>query len=218
MSLVHRKARGDILLQDVIFTPEAIQRGLDIMANEYGVGELAYTPEMRERYLEVLERRFGTSDGPDQFQMPNYGVYEDPEMAAYYGANTALGNDIQTQVESLEEEVDRLLRESARETAYEAPGLMQQMTWYALESAPRHGVADEAPFAHVDPNITLFRNPSRGWAAIDNPIATSDKTNIIDMTSVIPDYTFPKQHPAWLVDKDAGLYSSLPSDFGPAGF
>lgn len=213
-SIAYKAARGDELLQDYAFTHESIQRGLDILATKYGVGQLAYSPEVIERFKEVYERRYTTNDGPDQFQMPNFAPYVDSEIATFYGLDTSdqgQGGKIMDRKETFAETIDRLLDESARETLDDIPGLQQMMHHYETETWARHGVADESPFAHENPDATLFRNPQGGWSTIDRPAATSDRSNVIDMYDAVPNYTFPTPHPGWTVDRPGAFWDTLPS-------
>lgn len=211
----YRITEGDDQLQDVLFRPETIRRGL-AMLDQYAEGGLAFTPEMFERFKEVLERRYDTDDGANDFHVPNYGPYEDPAMAAFYGVDTSQVNNIQARRETFDEQVERLLRETARELEPEMAGLAQMMQHYRTEEWARYGIANEKPYAHVDPDVTLFRNPGRGWCTIDRPAATSDKTNIIDLYEAVPDYTFSTPHEGWLVDRRGAFWDDLDSDTPPA--
>lgn len=74
----YRVARGDELLQDTLFAPRNIRRGLDMLAaygEAGGFSGLAYTPEMLHRFEEVLERRYNTTDGAYAFAMPHFAPY-----------------------------------------------------------------------------------------------------------------------------------------------
>lgn len=216
-TLVYHKARGDELLQDRIFSHETINHGLDMLANHYGAGKIAYTPEMSEKFQTILQRRYASDLGNDHFQMPNYGVYEDPEMAAFYGANTTNYENIPNRKETFDETVERLVAASARELAEEVPGLQQVMNMFQKEEWARYGVAEEMPYAHVEPDQTLFRNyDGSPWSAIDIPAATSDKSNVMDLYSVQPEWTFPVQHDGWLVDRKNGYYDKLDPGSMPA--
>ena len=106
--IVYHKARGDDLLQDKVFALETTKKGLDILATEYGAGELAYTPEISERFQTVLQRRYAVNDGWDQFQMPNYAPYVDDEVAAFYGCDTSMKKNIMARKETQDEIVARL--------------------------------------------------------------------------------------------------------------
>lgn len=213
-SIAYHAARGDELLQDTAFTHESIQRGLDILATKYGAGQLAYTPEVVEQFKEIYGRRYAVNDGPDQFQMPNYAPYVDKDIATFYGLDTSTeghGGRIMQSKETFADTVGRILDESARETLEYLPGLQQMMDHYETETWARHGVADESPFAHENPDVTLFRNPAGGWSTIDRPAATSDKSNVIDMYNAVPNYTHPTPHPGWTVDRPGAFYDSLPN-------
>lgn len=199
--LPYHVARGDALLQDKVFSHETVKRGLDILSSKYGGGKLAYTPEMSERFQTVLQRRYATNDGWDQFQMPNYAPYVDPELASFYGCETSQKENIMVRKETFDEITERLIEDTAREISDELPGLQQMMDWYYNEEWARYGVAEEVPYAHKDPDSTLFRNPSRGWSTMDRPAATSDRSNVIDMYDAVPDYTFATPHEGWLVDR-----------------
>jgi hypothetical protein len=209
--IIYRTVRGDDLLQDKIFAPETIRRGLDIMA-AMGVGELAYSPVMLHEFEVILARRFGDDDGGNTFEMPNYGVYEDPSMADFYGVDTSLIN-FRTEKETQEDAVERLLQESAKEAATQSVGLAQMMNLYATEEWARHGISDETPYVHSNADLTLFRNPTHEWATIDRPISTNDKHNIIEfygnpdeplVGGNVLEHVHPTPHPAFLVD--SGLY------------
>jgi hypothetical protein len=172
-------------------------------------GDLAYTPEMQARIMTVLQQRFNSNIGNDVFVAPNYAVYEDPEIAAFYGVDTSETSNMQTRMETFDEQKARLIKETARELEVEIPGLAQTMENYRREDWARYGVADEAPYIHVDPDITLFRNPDRGWCTIDVPIATSEKSNVLDMYEGQPEFTFPTPHPGWTIDQRGGYFNSL---------
>lgn len=199
--------RSDALLQDKILHPETVRECISALAEKGGA--LAYTPEMQQRIMEVLQQRFESDIGNDIFVPPNYAPYEDPQLAAFYGIDTSLTNNLQTRLETFEEQKDRLVQEVVREVEPEMPGLAQMMELYRREDWARHGVTDESLYVHSDPDITLFRNPDRGWCAIDRPISTSDKGNVINMYEGQPEYTFPRSHPGWDVDRKNGYWSSL---------
>lgn len=204
-------ARGDELLQNRITDPSTIRRGLD-MLSQYG-GDLAYTPEMLARFQTVFMRRFETNQGRETFDMPNgYAVYEDPEMAAFYGVNTSDTASIRDRKETFDEIVDRLLVESVNELESEMAGLAQMMQHYNNEEWARYGVASEAPYSHVDPDVTLFRNPDHGWSTMAIAAATSEKSNVMDLYEVSPDNVFPTPHPGWEVDRRGHFYNGLDND------
>jgi hypothetical protein len=204
-------ARGDKLLQNEVFKPETIRKGLELLS-KYG-GDLAYTPEMVHRFEEVLERRYNTNDGWDNFGMPNgFGVYENPDMASFYGANTSDTSKILTKEETFQETVDRLVKDTVREINTEMAGLSQQMNHYYNESWARYGIVPEVPFSHEDPDVTLFRNPSHGWSSISIPASTSEKSNVIDMYQGVPEYTFPTPHPGFEVDRRGAFYDRQEPD------
>jgi hypothetical protein len=206
-AMSYRVGAGDVLIQDILFRPETIRRGLDILAQR-GAGELAYTPEMVHKFEEILERRYNDDDGGNTFEMPNYAPYEDPNLAMFYGANTSVRN-FRTAKETLEQTVNRLLLESANEASIELPGLVQQMNWYAVETWPRVGVTEENFFVQPDSDTTIFRNPDHGWSTIDRPISTADRSNVIQMYAGpgeqavgghVVENLYPTPHPGWLVD------------------
>jgi hypothetical protein len=197
----YHKARGDDLLQDKVFAHETVKKGLDILANDFGAGNLAYTPEMSERFQTVLQRRYATNDGWDQFQMPNYAPYVDEDLAAFYGCDTSMKENIMARKETFDEITERLIHDTAREISNELPGLSQMMGHYNNEVWARYGVTDEKPYVHEDPDVTLFRNPDHGWSTIDRPASTSDRSNVVDMYGAVPDYTFATPHEGWLVDR-----------------
>ena len=136
-------------------------------------------------------------------------MYDDPQIAAFYGVDTTETANLQTRPETFEEAKDRLVRETARELEDEIPGLAQMMEHYRTEDWARYGIAEEAPYMHPDPDITLFRNPSRSWCTMDRPVATSQKRNVIDMYEGQPEYVFPRTHPGWEVDRRNGYWNSL---------
>lgn len=197
-------ARGDKLLQDEVTKPETIRRVLDLLALKGG--ELAYTPEMLHRAETVLMRRYETHDGGDNFQMPNYGIYEDPEMAAFYGCDTSEVANIRTRKETFEEVIDTIVKDTARELETEMAGLSEMMQHYRNEEWARYGVAAEQPYSHVDPDVTLFRNPSHGWSTMDRPAATSQKSNVIDLYEAQAEYVFATPHEGWEVDRRGAFY------------
>lgn len=202
-----RVARGDDLLQNKVLSPETFRMCMDALA-QYA-GDLAYTPEIEHKVQEVLQRRFADDQGNDIFVPPNFAPYDDPELAAFYGIDTSKVDNIQSRLENFEEQRTRLVKETVREIEPELKGLAAQMEQFRLESWARHGVADESIFVHSDPDTTLFRNYGKGWASIDNPVATSDKTNVINMYEAEPDFTFPTPHPGWDVDRRGGVWNSL---------
>jgi hypothetical protein len=159
--------------------------------------------------MTVLQQRYESDIGNDIFIPPNYAVYEDPKIAAFYGVDTSQTDNIQSRFETFDEQKDRLVKETVREVEVEIPGLAQMMNHYRTEDWARHGIQDEAPYIHADPDITLFRNPGRGWCSMDRPIATSEKSNVIDMYEGQPEYTFPTPHPGWEVDVRGGYWNSL---------
>lgn len=205
--IAYHVQRSDALVQDHILRPDTIRACLDKLSKPGG--DLAYSPEIVARVGTVLERRFDTDIGADLFSPPNYGVYEDPEIAAFYGVNTSETTNIQTRKETFEEQRERLIDEVVREVEPELAGLAQMMNHYRAENYPRHGIADEAPYVHADPDLTLLRNPDRGWCAMDTPVSTSQKRNVVDMYEAVPNYTFPTPHPGWEVDRPKGFWSSL---------
>lgn len=199
--------RSDALIQDKVLHPETVREALAELAKVGG--DLAYTPEMQARVMTVLERRFETNMGNDVFVPPNYAVYDDPSLAAFYGVDTSQTANLQTRKETFEEIKNRLIRETVRELEVELPGLAQMMEHYRREDWARYGVAEEAPFMHSDPDTTLFRNPDGGWCTIDRPISTSEKGNVIDMYEGQPEFVFPRAHPGWETDRRGGYWSSL---------
>lgn len=216
-ALVYKVARGDELLQDKVFSHETIRRGLDKLANEHGAGQLAYTPEMTEKFETILQRRYASDLGDEIYQMPNYAPYEDPDLAAFYGCNTSDYDNIPARKETFDETTERLIAASARELAEEIPGLQQVMNMFAKEEWARYGIANEVPYAHVDPDQTLFRNyDNNPWSAMDLPAATADRQNVLDMYSVQPEWTFPVQHDGWLIDRKNGYYDQLDPGNKPA--
>jgi hypothetical protein len=216
---VYRIARGDELLQDRVFAPDAIRRGLGYLA-EYGVeggfAELAYSPEMAHRFEEILQRRYETTDGPEIFEMPNTAPYDDAAVARFYGCDTADTGMIRSRRETFDEATTRLLRETARELAPEMLALQTNMATFEVESWARYGPYDPIPLVHADPDVTLLRNPGGGWGSIDLPQATSQKTNVIEYTDGVPHYTFAAAHEGWLVDRENGFWDTLATDDKPA--
>lgn len=199
--------RSDSLLQDKVLHPDTIRECMELLSKVGG--DLAYTPEMQARIMTVLQQRYNSDIGNDVFVPPNYGVYEDPEIAAFYGVDTSQTDNIQTRKETFDEQKDRLVKETARELEVELPGLTEMMNLYEREDWARYGITDEAPYIHADPDITLFRNPDRGWCSMDRPIATSEKSNVINLYEGTPEYTFPTPHPGWEVDARDGYWNSL---------
>ena len=199
--------RSDALLQDKILHPDTIRQCMALLSKKGG--DLAYTPEMQARIGTVLQQRYESDIGNDIFVPPNYAPYEDPALAAFYGIDTTETSNLQTRKETFEEQKNRLVEEVCRQLEVELPGLAQMMDHYQREGWARHGVADEAPFIHSDPDITLFRNPDRGWSAMDIGISTSNKSNVIDLYEGQPEYTFPTPHPGWEIDVPGGYWNSL---------
>lgn len=215
----YRIARGDDLLQDRVFAPEAIRRGLGYLAEygaEGGFAELAYTPEMAHRFEEVLQRRYETTDGPEIFEMPNTAPYDDASVARFYGCDTGDSSMIRSRRETFDEATTRLLRESAQELAPEMLALQTNMATFEVESWARYGPYNPIPLVHADPDVTLLRNPNGGWGAIDIPQATSQKTNVIEYADAIPHYVFATPHEGWLVDRENGFWDNLATDDKPA--
>lgn len=200
-------ARSDALIQDKILHPETVRQAMKELSAV--AGNLAYTPEMQARIMAVLERRFETDMGNDVFVPPNYGIYADPALAAFYGVDTSETSNLQTRIETFEEAKNRLVKETVRELESEVPGLAQMMEHYRREDWARYGVAEEAPYMHSDPDITLLRNPSRNWCTLDRPIATSQKRNVVDLLEGMPEFTFPRSHPGWDVDRRGGYWDTL---------
>lgn len=199
--------RSDATIQDKILHPDTVRMVMEKLS-AIG-GDLAYTPEMQARIMTVLQQRHNSNIGNDVFVVPNYAVYEDPELAAFYGVDTSETSNIQTRQETFDEQRSRLVKETARELEVELPGLAQMMEHYRREDWARYGIADEAPYIHADPDITLFRNPDRGWCTIDRPIATSEKSNVLNMYEGQPEFTFPCPHTGWTVDQQGGYFNSL---------
>lgn len=196
---------GDERIQDKILSPETIRMVLDGLA-QYA-GDLAYTPEMEARAGEMLEQKFETDIGNDAFYAPNYAPYVDPNMAAFYGIK-GMG-DVPSRKETFQEQQERLVKECVRALEPELAGLARMHQHFANESWARHGIANEALFVHDDPDVTLFRNPEKKWSSIDIAVSTSDKSNVVNLYESVPDYVFPVQHPAWMVDKPNGYWSQL---------
>jgi hypothetical protein len=207
VEIAYRTARGDDVLQDKIFTHETVQMILRRL--ERIGGRLAYSPEVVHRVSTELQQRYETDVGNDIFIPPNYAPYEDPNLAAFYGVDTSQIDNIQTRKETFEETRHRLIEEVTRQIEVELPGLQTMMNHYEQENWARHGISDEMPFIHQDPDVTLFRNPERQWASIDRPVSTNDKGNVINLYDAEPDYTFPQPHPGWTVDKRTGFWSEL---------
>lgn len=210
VGLPYRVAQGDDLAQDTVLTPATVRMCMDGLAKF--APKLAYTPEIQQRCEEALERKFDEDMGGDAFVPPNYAVYDDPNLAAFYGVQVGLTSNLQTRKETFEEQRARLVQEVVREVEPELRGLWMNMEQFRREDWARHGVADEKIYTHVDPNQTLFRNYDNEWGPIDRPIATGDKFNIIDLFEAEPEFTFPQPHPGWEVDRPKGLWSSFPED------
>lgn len=204
--LAYRAARGDPLLSDLLFSHETLQEGLQKLANEFNVGEIAYSPDVTELFNTILERRYAVNDGADKFQMPHYGIYEDQGMANFYGADTSDRSNINTEYEQFEDIKNRLILETIHEILPEIEGIKAQMALYSIESWARHGVSDETPYVHRDVDVTLLRNFNHGWSALDRPVATDDKHNTINAYEVQPAYVQAIPHEAWLVDQDQKPY------------
>lgn len=205
--IAQRVARGDDLSQDKILTPETFRMCMDALSTY--VGDLAYSPEIEQKVQEVLQRRFADDQGNDVFNPPNFAPYDDPELAAFYGIDTSQVNNLQTRMENFEEQRNRLVRETVREIEPELKGIWMQMEQFRMESWARHGVADESPFVHTNPDVTLFRNYGKGWGAVDNPVSTSNKSNVLNLLEAEPEYTHPTPHPGWEVDRRGGVWNSL---------
>lgn len=203
----YRVARGDELEQDKILHPATVRMCMDGLAAY--AGALAYTPAVQQLVEETLTRRFEEDIGSDIFVPPNYGVYEEPEMAAFYGVDTSMISNIQTRKENYAEQQARLVRETVMEVEPELRGLAMQMEQYRLEDWARHGTTDENIYVHQNPDVTLFRNYTGGRAAIDLPIATSEKSNVVELYQGQPEYTFPQPHPGWEVDRLDGVWARL---------
>ena len=179
-SFTQRITRGDDLEQDKILSPETIRMCMDQLA-AYS-GDLAYTPEIEEKVMNVLTHRYEEDIGPDVFVPPNYAPYDDENLAAFYGIETSQVQNLQTRKENYSEQRDRLVKEVVREVEPELKGLWIQMEQFRMEDWARHGVADEDAYTHVNPDVTLFRNyKGSQWSTMDRPIATSEKTNILDL-------------------------------------
>jgi hypothetical protein len=206
-ALVYHAARGDDLLQDTVLSHASQLMVMEGLAKY--AGELAYTPEVQGMIEQVLTRRFEEDVGNDVFAPPNYGPYDDPELAAFYGVDTSMVSNLQTRKENFAEQRARLVAETVRELEPELAGLAQQMERFRREPWGRLGVVEDEAFVHRDPDLTLFRNEDRGWCPIDLPISTSDRTNTLDMYSGQPEHVFPEPHPGWQVDTRNGLWSSL---------
>lgn len=206
-------ARGDKLLQDEVFTPESIRRGLQLIEIQYGAGKLAYTPEVLHEFETILQRRYDTDDGPYVFETPNTLVYDDPEIAAFYGVDPAQYNNfLRTERESFKDTTERLIQASAREVAENIPGLVQLHENFNNESWARYGIAEETPYFHSDPDITLFRNPTRdAWNSMARPSSTSQKVNTIDLTGAVGFNIYAEPHEGWQVDMRGGFYDKLPA-------
>jgi hypothetical protein len=207
--MLYNVMRGDDVLHEKVLHPTTVREILNRLSAF--AGDLAFTPEVIHRAEELLERNYDSDLGNDLFMPPNYAPYDDPKLASFYGILDIQTDNIQTRKETFDEIRERLISQVVRELEPELPGLTKVMNLFATEAWPRHGVADEAPLFHTDPDITLFRNPGRGWAAIDNPIATSTKTNVVQMYDSQPEFVFPRTHPAWEVDRHGGFYDQLDS-------
>ena len=199
VAIPYKVARGDDLSQDTILTLGTVRMCMDKLSQFSP--KLAYTPEIQQRCEEVLQRKYDDDIGNDAFAPPHYAVYEDPRLAAFYGVDTSMVENIQTRKETFEERRARLVDETVREIEPELLGLYQAMEQFRMEDWARHGVADEQIYTHVDPDITLFRNYNRGWSTMDRPIGTSEKSNVINLYEGEPEYTFPQPHPGWEVDR-----------------
>lgn len=205
-------ARGDQLLQDMVFAPETIRRGLKLLEVEFGAGKLAYTPEMLHEFETVLQRRYETDDGAYIFEMPNSSVYDDPEIAAFYGVQSGLNtNFLRTEKESFQSATERLIQATAKEVAENIPGLVQLHDNFNNESWARYGIAEEMPYCHADPDVTLFRNPQReAWNSMARPASTSQKTNTIDLTDAVGFNIYAQPNEGWQIDDRGGFYDKLP--------
>jgi hypothetical protein len=213
-------ARGDALLQDLVNDPNTIRKGLRILEVEYGAGALAYTPDVLHKFEEVLQRRYDTDDGRYNFPLPNYAVYDDPEIATFYGVDSErYHNLIKTQLENFNEITDRLLQHTAAEVALEIPGIALMQNHYRNEAWARYGVAEEAPYSHVDPDVTLFRNPNHdAWNTMARPAATSDKQTTLDLYNAQGMNVYATPFEGWEIDRRDGFYSGLPNEGSATGF
>jgi hypothetical protein len=209
--LPYSVARGDALLQDVFNDPQTIRHAIELLAQR--CGRIAYTPEVTQRLEEILQRRYDTDDGKYTFALPNYALLEDPEQAAFYGATTSTDTELlQTKLESFQSTIDRIVRASVDEILMEIPGIVEVQAQYANEGWARYGVAEEAPFVHTDPDVTLFRNYKReDWSSMSRPIATSDKNNVIDLYAAQGENVFATPHEGWVIDRKQGFFSTLNS-------
>ena len=205
-------ARGEPLLQDLVFAPETIRRGLQILELDYGAGRLAYTPEMIHEFETVLQRMYDVDDGPYAFEMPSSAIYDDPDLAAFYGVTTSADNAfLRPEKESFHETTDRLIRATAKEVADNIPGLAQLHENFYNESWARHGVADENPYNHNDPDTTLFRNSRHeSWNTMARPLSTGEKRNIVDTTSTVGFNIYAQPNEGWQIDRSGGFWDSLP--------
>jgi hypothetical protein len=206
-SFTHRVTVGDELEQDKILSPETARMCMDQLAKV--AGELAYTPEIQQIVMSALQMRYEEDIGNDVFVPPNYAPYDDPELATFYGIETNQVSNLQTRKENYDEQRNRLVREVVRQVEPEMKGLYMQMEQFRVEDAARHGVADEQIYTHVDPDITLFRNYSRGWSTMDRPIATSDKSNVINLYEAEPEFTHTLPHAGWETDRRDGFWNKL---------
>ena len=181
---------------------------MDELAKKGG-GDLAYTPEVQHRVMTILQRKFEEDLGGDIFALPNYAPYDDQQMANFYGIDTSKTENLQSRKETYDEQRARLVQETVAEFEPEMAGLATTMQQYRLEDWARHGVADENIYTHTNPDATLLRNYKGGWSSLDVPISTSEKSNVVDMYQATPEYTFPRRHPGWEVDRRGGLWNSL---------
>lgn len=202
-----RYARGEDRVEDEILGPATIAQVLRRLSAQ--VGGLADSPEIRARASEVLQSRFDSDEGGDITNMPHYGILEDDDLAAFHGVDVSRVESGQRIHETVADRKDRLVSETVAILEVELPGLVQMQNHFENESWARYGAATERPLVHSNADMTLFRNPGGGWATVDRPIATADKTNTINLYDAQPAFTHPRQHPAWLVDEDGGYFDQL---------
>jgi hypothetical protein len=108
--------------------------------------------------------------------------------------------------------LDELARGGAGQLAY-TPEVQHQVA----DALERRFETDMGNDLFSPPHFAPYEDPALaavnrggGWAAVDRPAATSEKSNVINLYEAVPDYVFPQPHPGWDVDRPGGFWSSLP--------
>lgn len=198
--------QGDLPLEEEAFGPQALE-ALE-KAFLIRVGDIGKDPNLLENLHIAYQQRFDLDAGePETWSNPNYAT-EDDSVSNFYGIENRVSKR-EKQIEGNEEVINRLILDAIDDVANQADSTARQNEIFETEHWRRRGNFDDMYYVKdFDKEILRDGVDADGWHPFYNPISTSDKKNVIDLVATLGmDDTFPRQHPAWLVDKKEGPFS-----------